>query len=188
MAAKPRREPRVLAQLSPLDRLGALARKSGNLPPLGRAASALGHLGRGGLIWHATAPIVAARSQQSTPRGTLLSSIAIGTAFALSTTLAKAIERPRPCQQGERPLIPCPDGGSLPSDQAAAAFAAASMFAWLQPRLRRPLAIAATAMATARVTCGVHYPSDVIAGALIGTATACITQALAERRASDDAG
>ena len=63
---------------------------------------------------------------------------------------------------------------SFPSDHATAAFAIAVSI-WLRNRKAGWLALAlATILAVSRVAVGVHYPSDVIGGALIGTAFALI--------------
>jgi undecaprenyl-diphosphatase len=63
---------------------------------------------------------------------------------------------------------------SFPSDHATAAFAIAVAI-WLRSRKAGWLALAmATILAVSRVAVGVHYPGDVIGGALIGTASALI--------------
>ncbi|HEY7152247.1 MAG TPA: phosphatase PAP2 family protein [Solirubrobacterales bacterium] len=63
---------------------------------------------------------------------------------------------------------------SFPSDHATAAFAIAVSI-WLRNRKAGWLALAmATVLALSRVMVGVHYPSDVIAGALLGTGAALI--------------
>jgi undecaprenyl-diphosphatase len=63
---------------------------------------------------------------------------------------------------------------SFPSDHASAAFAIA-VAVFLFDRLVGGLFIlAAVAVATGRVVTGVHYPADVLAGALVGSATALL--------------
>jgi undecaprenyl-diphosphatase len=63
---------------------------------------------------------------------------------------------------------------SFPSDHATAAFAIAVSI-WLRNRTAGWLALAmAAVLSVSRVMVGVHYPSDVIAGALLGTGAALI--------------
>jgi membrane-associated phospholipid phosphatase len=61
-------------------------------------------------------------------------------------------------------------GPSLPSDQVAAAFAAAPLLANALPGSGPAVYAAAAAIAACRVLPGVHYPGDVIAAALLGAA------------------
>ena len=114
----------------------------------------------------------------------MISASAIGSAYLASVALARLIERPRPCARGARARIPCPTGGSFPSDQAAAAFAAARILGWLEPSAATPLRGAASAVAIARVAARVHYPSDVIAGAAIGAAAGRAAATIGARRAT----
>ena len=139
-------------------------------------------MGRGGLPWLALAPIVGAGSRRlGRPVAATVSGAAIGSALATSVVLARAVARPRPCELGTRSLIPCPDGGSFPSDQTAAAFAGAEILGWFEPRLRTPLLAAGTAIALARVRVGVHHPTDVLGGAALGMAVGRAARAGATR-------
>jgi undecaprenyl-diphosphatase len=52
---------------------------------------------------------------------------------------------------------------------------------WRFGRPALPVLLAAAALAAARVVVGVHYPADVLAGALLGTAVALAVCALAAR-------
>ncbi|MCM1091055.1 MAG: phosphatase PAP2 family protein [Butyrivibrio sp.] len=67
------------------------------------------------------------------------------------------------------PLIRKPGGFSFPSGHTASSFAAAGLFVRNLPRgLGVPLLLLAVLIGISRVYLGVHYPSDVIAGALSG--------------------
>ena len=86
----------------------------------------------------------------------------------------------------DRRAIPCPSGGSFPSDQAASAFAVAAIVGWFDPRVRPWVVAGASMLAAARVAVRAHYPSDVIGGAIVGIATARATQAIAARATDPD--
>ncbi|MBU1916457.1 phosphatase PAP2 family protein, partial [Patescibacteria group bacterium] len=63
---------------------------------------------------------------------------------------------------------------SFPSDHAIISFALAFSVLMLHRRLGAVLLICAGAVAVGRVLVGVHYPLDVLAGAILGTAWALI--------------
>src|SRR5262245_26045223 len=105
--------------------------------------------------------------------------IAAGLAAALALAVAHGItllwDRPRPYlghPNDAHLFIPASSDSSFPSDHATAAFAiAVSLF--LRSTRIGLLAIAmAAALALSRVAVGAHYPSDVVAGALLGAAAA----------------
>jgi undecaprenyl-diphosphatase len=65
-------------------------------------------------------------------------------------------------------ILPPPDEYSFPSGHSMNAFAAATVMACYFPFLFLPLFIIAVLIATSRVFLALHYPTDVIIGALIG--------------------
>ena len=89
-------------------------------------------------------------------------------AYALSSSIKVAIGRRRPLVEDLPHLMATPTGLSFPSSHSTASFAAAQAYGRLLPR--GPLLGAAAAMAFSRLYLGVHYPSDVAAGAALGTA------------------
>ena len=67
-----------------------------------------------------------------------------------------------------KPLVHVPHSGSFPSGHATAAFACATVLAWRAPRLAFPAFVLAGAIAWSRVYVGVHWPLDVLGGAVLG--------------------
>ncbi|MBN1637945.1 MAG: phosphatase PAP2 family protein [Ignavibacteriales bacterium] len=92
----------------------------------------------------------------------------------LSSSVIKGlVERVRPCQVISANIfesVGCPSAFSFPSSHAVNNFAAAFFFYKIFPKLKWILIGGATLMALSRVYVGVHYPSDVLGGALIGAA------------------
>ena len=112
-----------------------------------------------------------------------LAVIAAGAGLVVAAVLARVVDRPRPFvahPQIHAFLAHANDPG-FPSDHATAAFAIATVLVlWLGLRWL-PVVIAAAALCVSRVLVGVHYPADVLAGALLGTAAAFAVCALAAR-------
>lgn len=82
--------------------------------------------------------------------------------------------------------VPMPTSSSFPSGHSAAAFAFATGVATVLPIAGMPLRGLAALVAYSRVHTGVHYPGDVIAGALIGTAIAQVTTYALDHQMGDD--
>jgi undecaprenyl-diphosphatase len=92
-----------------------------------------------------------------------------GVAYGLNTAVKFAVKRPRPELEDLPPLTPVVTGLSFPSAHATTSFAAAAAYSSALP-LASPLFYgAATMFALSRPYLGVHYPSDVTAGAALGT-------------------
>jgi len=110
-------------------------------------------------------------------------------ADGLSLALRQAIGRARPpsVYHDPRPLVDVPNSGSFPSGHASAAFACATVIAWASRRLAIPAFLLAAAVAWSRVYVGVHWPLDVLGGALLGLLVGTLLVFLA-RRGRFDAG
>jgi hypothetical protein len=91
---------------------------------------------------------------------------AVGTTYLLNTAVKGVVRRKRPALEGLPALVATPTALSFPSAHASSSFAAARAYSCLVPG--GPLYVVAGAMALSRVYLGVHYPSDIAAGAALG--------------------
>lgn len=121
--------------------------------------------------------LVAGIRHRAALRAGLLAGASAAGALAVAALVARLVDRPRP-------FAADPDGVHLlarhaadpgfPSDHATAAFAIATALVLVDRRLGVPALVAAVALALDRVALGVHYPSDVLAGAALGIAVATL--------------
>lgn len=90
--------------------------------------------------------------------------------------LKQFVSRIRPCHTlpNVHLLVGCTDSLSFPSIHAVNNFAAATLFSHFYRKIRYLLFSGAFIVGLSRVFCGVHYPFDVIGGALIGIMFALI--------------
>jgi decaprenylphosphoryl-5-phosphoribose phosphatase len=123
-------------------------------------------LGEHGAVWLALGLLGAAVDRRRRSRW-LRATACVGAAYVLSTSIKLAIGRRRPVVEDLPHLMATPTGLSFPSSHSTSSFAAAQAFGTLLPR--PPLLGAAAGMAFSRLYLGVHYPSDVAAGAALGT-------------------
>ena len=88
--------------------------------------------------------------------------------YGLNTAIKLVVGRRRPELPGLPPLTGTPTDLSFPSAHASTAFAGARLYSQLGLPIV-PLYSLATGLALSRLYLGVHYPSDVLAGAMLGS-------------------
>ena len=123
------------------------------------------------VLWLIVAAAVAIVRRSAWPF--LLTAAAAAAASVLNTLLKGMFDRPRPPLADPRvhPLIPLPGDPSMPSGHAMTAFACAVVLCAYLTRGRWAIWTAAALVAASRVYLGVHYPSDVLVGAVVGSIT-----------------
>ncbi len=99
-----------------------------------------------------------------------------------SNFLKHAVGRIRPCNAlpDVNILVGCTGSFSFPSSHAVNNFAIAVYFYKLYPKLKWVLLISAAVIAISRPYVGVHYPSDIVAGAIIGSVIGYLFALLAQ--------
>ncbi|MCX4234017.1 phosphatase PAP2 family protein [Streptomyces sp. NPDC020707] len=138
----------------------------GTGPRVAAAARTLSLAGEHGALWLAAGLAGAAADRER--RGAWLRGTALTAgAHLASMGVKRLVRRPRPGHV--EPLVRTAGRHSFPSSHATSAVAAAVAFGALGARVVPALA---AAMCVSRVVVGVHYPSDVAAGAALGAVTA----------------
>jgi undecaprenyl-diphosphatase len=147
-----------------------IARTRGHTPAAERAVARFSSLGEHGKLWLAIGA-AAAIADPGRGRAWTGATVQVARAYVLNSLLKLVLRRRRPRLPGLPPLVGTPTGLSLPSAHATTSFAGARQYARLGLP-RAPLYVLAAALSASRVYLGVHYPSDVLAGALVGTRVA----------------
>jgi undecaprenyl-diphosphatase len=159
---------------TPLEALGALdqallraLRTRGHTPLAEGGMKALGLSGEYGAVWMAIGATAAAADRERRARwlgGALVAPAAIVVNFAVK----KSVGRQRPVITEHPPLAKAPSKLSFPSAHATSSAAAATAMSRIEPRARMPLVALAAAICVSRPYLGMHYPSDVAAGVVLG--------------------
>jgi undecaprenyl-diphosphatase len=144
-------------------------RTTGHSPEAEQAVKALAACGEWGAVWTAGALVGAAVDEPRRERWLRAAAVPL-VAIGLNYAVKLAVRRPRPKLRGLPPLAGAPSALSCPSAHATSSFAAAVAMGRIVPAARPALLAGAAAMALTRPYLGMHFPSDVLAGAALGTA------------------
>jgi membrane-associated phospholipid phosphatase len=147
-------------------RLLRLMRTRGHSPGLESAAKALGKAANNGLAW-VVLGVALALLDPSRRESWLICAVLGPVAIAFNYGIKLAVRRPRPVLEGLPPLGGAPSSLSFPSAHALSSFAVATAMVRVDPATAGAL-IVALAISLGRPYLGMHYPSDVLAGALLG--------------------
>lgn len=146
----------------------ALAGRPGILP----AARAMSYFGEHSLGWLALAAL-GALAQPQRRRNWLLAGAGTLAAHAAAVIIKRVVRRKRPHHRAIAINVGTPSSLSFPSAHATSTAAAAILLGRAAGLRRAALpALLVPPMALSRMVLGVHYPSDVAAGVLVGTAVA----------------
>lgn len=126
-------------------------------------------LGNGGMIWIALAVVLLISRKYRKAGAAMLIALALD-ATVCNMILKPLIGRIRPCDVNTavQLLIARPTDYSFPSGHTAASFTATSALYFGRQKFWKPALILAVLIAFSRLYLYVHYPTDILAGAMIG--------------------
>jgi membrane-associated phospholipid phosphatase len=177
---------RGLRELGAVDRAVYSAVAATATPSLDEPLRRLSNAANNSRLWLTIATGLRVAGGEAGRRAAVRGTVAIGITSALVNLAAKsAWSRQRPDRAGAGvPFwrnVPMPASTSFPSGHAASGFAFAAAIGRDQPWLGLTLRFLAAAVAYSRVHTGVHYPGDIVVGALIGEGTGQAVAGLMDR-------
>lgn len=127
--------------------------------------------GGDGWLWYAMALVVVLAGGRERVRAIGAAAIAVSASIVLFLWLKRTCGRKRPCELAPHcwaTLLP-PDQFSFPSGHAITAFSIAISLGMFYPALLGGLLFCAASVALSRILLGMHFLSDVLAGAALGS-------------------
>ena len=176
LASTPRSAPgRVIDELKAVDLAVYRAVESTPTSTLDVPLRRLSRFANHSKLWLLIAAALFVFGGRSGRRAAVTGAAAVGlNSFIVNVPLKYVGRRERP-ERGSGEAVAdrhvrMPDSASFPSGHSASGFAFAQAVAATRPELGLPLRTLAAVVAYSRVHTGVHYPGDVLAGALVGMA------------------
>jgi PAP2 superfamily len=181
-ARSPIRKPGIRGALGAADQaiLRFFRTKAPHDPVSEGVVKSLGLIGEHAAIWAAIGLAGAARDPDKRQRWLIAAATGPG-AVVVNYGVKLAIGRERPILEDHPPLARAPSKLSFPSAHSTSSMAAATALGRVDPRTRVPLYALATAICVGRPYLGMHYPSDVIAGAAFGIVIGGLVPGVGER-------
>jgi membrane-associated phospholipid phosphatase len=148
------------------ERLLRIARTRGHTPRAERVVARFSRLGEHGGVWLAIGAVGAVLDEERRAEWGRAAATVAGV-FVVNTAIKLVVRRRRPQLPRLPALTGTPTTLSFPSAHASTSFAGAHLYTQLGLPAG-PLYALATALSLSRLYLGVHYPSDVLAGAALG--------------------
>ena len=164
---------RLMAELKALDQRLYEAVAGADTPTLDEFFRRLSLSANKSVLWLGVAGVLAVAGGRTGRRAAVNGLASIGLASAAANLVGKQVtDRRRPDRAGagvpDGRHVPMPESTSFPSGHSASAFAFAEGVSSAAPALGLPMRLAAVAVSYSRFHTGVHFPGDVVGGALIG--------------------
>lgn len=160
----------------PDTRLLRAVRRRADHPAAVAATRAASWAGEHAAVWIVGGLAAAGADGQRRAQWLRATGLVVGAQLA-SMAVKRVVRRPRPVLEGLEPLVGTAGPYSFPSSHATSAVAAAVVFGGMAA-VPTAVTVGAGALVVclSRLTSGVHYPSDVVAGAVLGGAAATLGQ------------
>lgn len=172
---------RIAHEIDELDRAISQSIKNTPTPALDPLLRWLADASSYWRLWLGVSGVLALTAGSRGRAGALRALTAVAITSVTTDFVAKThFPRRRPSRVGTEPQreVRRPSSSSFPSGHTASGFAFATVISQEFPLLALPTAALAAAVGYSRIHSGVHYPSDVIVGAVIGTSVGSLVAAL----------
>ncbi len=163
--------------------LAAIQGALNDVPGVLGSARLMSHFGEHALGWLSLAALGYAVDAQRRPQWALMGAAAFSS-HAASVVVKRIIRRPRPHHPMVRTGVETPSKLSFPSSHATsttAALVALLRLGLVPPQLRWAPKLGIPAIMLSRLVLGVHYPTDVTVGAMLGAGSAVAVEKLGQQ-------